>query len=190
MTSKTDQKQREASEPSQEQKLAELHGLIEKIEIAMMITRMPSGAMAARPMSTQAKREDVDLWFMTTLESETVADLRADPTITLAYYDDSTREWVSVNGRARLVQDRSVIRERYQADWRAWLGDEGGARNGGPDDPRIVLIEVDAEHATYFKGTVPRAVAAFRVMKGIVTGEPPKVGVKRELDGGDLHRGR
>jgi general stress protein 26 len=187
MASKTEQKQHDSIDPPLEQKLAELHALIEKIDIAMMITKMPSGAMAARPMSTQKRREGVDLWFMTTVESDVVEQLRADPTITLAYYDESTREWVSVSGRARLVQDRNVIRDRYQADWRAWLGDEGGVRDGGPDDPRIVLIEVDAEHATYFKGTVPRAIAAFRVLKGMVTGEAPKVGAKREIEG-DLHR--
>jgi general stress protein 26 len=190
MATLTEQKNRQDDDIPRDQKIAELYALIEKIEIGMMLTKMPGGAIAARPMATQKRREGVDLWFMTSAESETVEQLRADPTITVSYYSEKTREWVSVSGRARLSQDREAIRRVYQPDWKAWLGDEGGARNGGPDDPRIMLIEVDADHATYFKGTVPRAVAAFRVLKGMVTGEAPKVGSQREIDGGDLHRGR
>ncbi len=188
MASKTTEENRELVDPPREQKLEELYALIEKIEITMMVTHTAEGAMVSRPMSTQKRVGGVDLWFMTTTEGELVEQLRADPRVALAYYSSKSREWVSVAGRARLVADRATIRARYQPDWRAWLGDEGGARDGGPDDPRIGLIEVEGEHATYFRGDVPRAVALFRVLKGVVTGEPPKVGVQRELSATELRR--
>ncbi len=58
-------------------------------------------------------------------------------TLNLAYYKDRMREWVSVSGTATSSQDRRAIRELYRKDWKAWFGDEGGERDGGPDDPRL-----------------------------------------------------
>ena len=81
------------------------------------------------------------------------------------------------------------MHELYKPDWKAWLGDEGGARGGGPDDPRIVLIEVTAESAHYLKTTQPRLVTLFSVAKSVVTGEPPKAGDKGKLDERELGRG-
>ena len=75
-----------------------------------------------------------------------------------------------------------MIHQLYKPDWKAWLGDEGGARDGGPDDPRIALIEVQAESAYYLKSTQPRLIALFSVAKAILTGNPPKAGDMGELD--------
>jgi general stress protein 26 len=96
---------------------------------------------------------------------------------------------VSVSGRAQVTQDRALVHALYKPDWKAWLGDEGGARNGGPDDPRIALIEVTAHSAYYLKVTQPRLVMLFNVAKAIVTGEPPKVGDMGKLDESELVRG-
>ena len=77
----------------------------------------------------------------------------------------------------------------YAPDWKAWLGDEGGERDGGPDDPRIALVEVTADSATYLKSTHSRPVALFQVAKAIVTGTPPKAGDLGHLDRGTLAQG-
>lgn len=104
----------------------------------------------------------------------------------LAYYRDRTREWVSVSGTARLSKDRETIRRLYSADWRAWFGDEGGERDGGPDDPRITLILVEAHSVTYLKQDRPTPVVLFEIARGIVTGEPPKTGDLRHLEAAEL----
>ena len=51
-----------------------------------------------------------------------------------------------------------------------WFGDEGGARNGGPEDPRLALILVDVQSVTYLKQDKPRPVILFELVKGLVTG--------------------
>jgi hypothetical protein len=94
-----------------------------------------------------------------------------------------------VSGIAHVTQDKLAIHELYQPDWKAWLGDEGGQRNGGPDDPRIALIEVAAQSAVYLKSDRPRPLQLFSVVKGIVTGEPPKIGDVGRLDRRELARG-
>jgi general stress protein 26 len=113
-------------------------------------------------------------------------ELETDPHVNFSYYRDRTREWVSVSARARLVRDRARIHELYKPDWRAWFGDEGGERDGGPDDPRIVLIAVDADSVVYMVNDTPRPVVLFEVVKGIVTGNEPNVGETRTLSGQEM----
>ena len=172
-----------------EKKLDELYALIDGIEIAMMTTRRPDGSLVSRPMQTQARAAGTDLWFMTDIETAKTDELIADPHVNLGYYRDGTREYVSVSGLAHVTQDRVRIHELYKPDWRAWLGDEGGDRDGGPNDPRIALIEVQADSAVYLKSDRPRVVALFSVVKAMVTGEPPKVGAMGELDKEELRQG-
>ena len=127
-------------------KLEDLYELIDGIEMAMMTSRLPDGTLVSRPMATQDRREGTDLWFMTNEETGKVTQLEHDPHVNLAYYKNG--EFVSVSGVAKLTKDRSRVHELYAPDWKAWLGDEGGARDGGPDDPRIMLIEVEAQAVT------------------------------------------
>lgn len=172
-----------------EKKLEQLYELIDGIETAMLTTRSADGALVSRPMQTQARRPGTDLWFMTSVDSGKVDELIADPQVNLGYYKDGTREYVSVSGRARVTQDKNLIHQLYEPDWKAWLGDEGGERNGGPDDPRIALIEVQADSAYYLKSTSTRLVALFGVAKAILTGNPPKAGDVGELDRRELASG-
>jgi len=122
-----------------------------------------------------------DLWFATDISSAKLADLAFDPHVNLAYYNIKSREWVSVAGTAQVTQDRNLIKELYKPDWKAWFGDEGGDRNGGPNDPRLALILVEAESVEYLVVNKPRPVVLFEVAKGIITGSTPDVGQQRGL---------
>jgi general stress protein 26 len=164
--------------------LKDLYELIDGMEIAMFTTRRPDGHLVSRPMATQTQAEGTDLWFVTDIESHKLEELELDPHVNLAYYRARTREWVSVSGTAFVSRDRRAIRELYRPDWRAWFGDEGGERDGGPDDPRMALILVDVHSVTYLKQDKPRPVILFELAKGMVTGkradlgEPKTVGEK------------
>jgi general stress protein 26 len=172
-----------------EKKLDDLYDLIDGIEVAMFTTRRADGNLVSRPMQTQERENGVDLWFMTNVDTHKLDDLMADPHVNLAYYKDRSREWVSVSGIATVSTDRELVRELYKPDWKAWLGDEGGERDGSADDPRIALILVDAQTVTYMKVTKPRPVVLFEVAKAMVTGSPPDVGSIRNVTERELHRG-
>jgi general stress protein 26 len=169
-------------------KLDELYGLIEGIEIAMFTTRRPDGYLVSRPMATQTQAEGTDLWFVTDIESNKLDELEFDPHVNLAYYRDRTREWVSVSGQATISQDRRAIHELYRKDWKVWFGDQGGERDGGPDDPRLALVLVDVHSVSYLKVDKPKPLVLFELAKGLVTGTPPKIGVQRELTGEEIDR--
>jgi general stress protein 26 len=175
---------------STQEKLEQFHDLIDGMEIAMMTTVNTDGALVSRPMATQKHQTNGKLWFMTNADSHKLEEIEADPRVNLAYYKDRTREFVSVSGEARVNRDRGMIRKLYQADWKAWLGKEDDVRDGGPDDPRIALIEVTAQSASYLKLDRPEPLVLFSVIKGIVTGEPPKVGEVGQLDERELSSGK
>jgi general stress protein 26 len=187
MSSTTD---RNRDDAPLDKKLDELYELIEGIEIAMFTTRRPDGHLVSRPMATQTQAEGTDLWFVTDIESHKLDELEFDPQVNLSYYRDRTREWVSVSGAASISQDRRAIHELYQKDWKAWFGDQGGERDGGPDDPRLALVLVDVQSVSYLKVNKPKPLVLFEVAKGMLTGTPPKVGVQRELSGNEVEQGR
>ena len=172
--------------PSLSKKLDNLYELIDGIEIAMFTTRRPDGHLVSRPMATQTQAEGSDLWFVTDIESHKLDELEFDPHVNLAYYRDRTREWVSVSGTATVSRDRRAIHELYQPDWKAWFGDEGGERNGGPDDPRLALILVDVESVTYLKVDKPHPLVLFEVVKGMVTGSRPDIGEEQQVSGAEI----
>ncbi len=169
-----------------EKKIEELYDLIDGIEIAMFTTRRQDGRLVSRPMATQTQAEGADLWFVTDRETHKLEDLEYDPNVNLAYYRDGNREWVSVSGTAHVSSDRSAIRELYRPDWKMWFSDEGGERNGGPDDPRLALIMVEVDEVTYMKVDKPRPVVLFEVAKGFVTGEKPDVAPVREVSAAEI----
>jgi general stress protein 26 len=171
-------------------KIEELYSLVEGIDIAMMTSRSYDGTLVSRPMATQEKRPRVDFWFVTSTETHKVDEIQAQPEVNLAYYNNKSREWVSVSGTARIVTDRDLIRTLYKPDWKTWFGDEGGDHNGGPNDPRLALIEVEAHEATYLKSNQPRAVQLFKVAKALITRDAPKIGDMRHVGKKELEARR
>ena len=168
-------------------KLNELYNLISDIEIAMFTTRRADGQLVSRPMATQERVSGTDLWFVTDISSNKLDELETDPHVNLAYYNMKSREYVSVAGTATITQDRNLIHELYKPDWKAWFGDEGGDRDGGPDDPRLALVLVEAKSVEYLVTTKSRPVVLFEVAKAMVTGSTPKVGEQRTLNDRELH---
>ena len=171
-----------------EKKIDELYGLIGGIEVAMFTTRRADGRLVSRAMQTQPRNDVADLWFVANVDSHKFDELANDPNVNLTYYKDATREWVSVSGVARVSKSRDLIRKLYKPDWKAWFGSEGGNRDGGPDDPRLALILVDVDLATYLKVDKPKPLVLFEVLKGMITGSRPDVGEQKTVLGVDLDR--
>ncbi len=168
---------------STEKKLDEL---IDDIDIALMTTVRPDGMLVTRPMATQDHNHLGDLWFVTNIETHKVDEIEANPNVSIGYLNPKTMEWVSVSGTATISQDRAKIRELHERDWKAWFEDEGGKRDGGPDDPRLALIIVDAHTVTYMKAKHSRPRTLFEIARGVVTGDQPDIGREERLSEREL----
>ena len=167
-------------------KIDELYDLIEGIETAMFTTRRADGMLVSRPMATQERIEGADLFFVTDSTTHKLDDLKLDPQVNCSYYNNRTHEWVSVSGVAHVSKNRSKIRQLYKEEWKAWLGDEGGDRDGGPTDSRIALILVDADYACYMKVNKARPIIVFETLKGMVTGSRRLTSEVKEVTGAEL----
>lgn len=169
-----------------EKKLEDLFELVDETGTCMFTTRRADGYLVSRPMEVQLRTEEGIVWFVTDEDTAKLDELESDPHVNLAFYRPGSREWVSLSGTARLSHDREKIRALHKTDWRVWFGDEGGARNGGPDDPRLVLIRVEPRTVTYLKDGTPRPLALYQMAKDLITGDPPQTGDLRTLGPGDL----
>lgn len=170
--------------------LKDFYDLVEDLEVAMFTTRRRDGRLVSRPMATQARAEGADLWFVTSRDSDKLDEIEFDPQVNLAYYKDGSTEWVSVSGTARTSTDRGKIRELHRPDWEIYFPDEGGEKDGGPDDPRLVLVGVDIETARFMEVNKPKAVVLFELARAKVTGGTPDIAETRTVDGAEVAEGR
>lgn len=171
---------------STQTKLDDLYKLIDGIEVAMLTTRRADGHLVSRAMQTQKRTSGTDLWFVTGWYADKLDEIALDPHVSVTYYKDRTRDWVSVSGKAIITRDRDLVRGLYKPDWRAWFPDEGGANDGSPDDPRITLILVEAHTVTYSKTDRPAPMVLFEIVKGMVTGTAPKIADLRTISEKEL----
>lgn len=156
--------------------LCKLYELIDDIGTAMMTTRRSDGHLETRAMANQKASPGADLWFVTTEGTAKIRDLEFDPHVNLADFKDRTREWISVSGIGRISRDREKVQELYAPDWKMWFPDEGDARHGTPDDPRMVLIAVDVQFAVFFEVTRCQPAVLLELVKGWATGATPDLG--------------
>lgn len=159
--------------------------MVEDIEVAMMTTRRADGHLRSRAMATQKRASGADLWFVTSADSTKLDEIEHDPHVNLSYYNNSSREWISVSGVAMLSRDRQKIAELYAPDWKMWFGSEGDPRHGTPEDPRMVLVGVTIHGAEFLEVNKPKPVVMYELVKGWITGKEPELGTMHEIDKAD-----
>jgi len=87
----------------------------------------------------------------------------------LAYSDPSNNTYLTVKGKAELVDDQ-VRKEAYFSPFvKAWFPD-------GVEDPRLILIKVTPEEAEYWDASSSKIVVLFSMLKAVVTGDTPDLG--------------
>ena len=140
----------------------ELAGLIKKFRFAMVTTTEADGKLVAHPLTVQEAEFDGDLWFLVAKSATFVTDLRADDRAGVSL--SSNDSWVSLSGRASLVEDRAKIDELWNPVVEAWFPN-------GPNDPDVGLLKFSAETAEYWDSPGGRIASLFSFVKSKITGE-------------------
>ncbi|RAH80677.1 hypothetical protein BO86DRAFT_390053 [Aspergillus japonicus CBS 114.51] len=130
----------------------------------------------------------IDLVFHTNLFSHKTMDLTTHPKeVNMSFLDPLSGSWASISGTASIISDRDTVKKYYSPALQAWLGDLGdGVHDGGPEDPRIGVIKLEAVTAHYAlarKGMLTRAV---ETVKSVATGNVPAINSIRELSRAEL----
>jgi general stress protein 26 len=157
---------------------AELWEKIEDVRTAMLTTVEQDGSFRSKPMWTQGDRFDGTLWFFVSSESATATELARDPRVALAYATPDDDLYMSVSGRAALVDDRAKAEQLWNTYAEAWFPD-------GVDDPHLRLLRVEVEQAQYWEDDKPKVLQFAEIVIGAVTGKPPKSGEEKKLDFGE-----
>jgi general stress protein 26 len=141
---------------------AKVANLIKGFHVAMVTTTSVEGGLRSRPLAPQQVDFDGDVRFIVERDSSVVSDVTASPAVNVAYVDGST--WVSVSGTARVVNDEAKLAELWDTFTDAWL-------EGGPEDPRNVLLQVSAESAEFWDSPGAKVTQVANLVKAKVTGE-------------------
>jgi general stress protein 26 len=162
-----------------EDEVARVWSLIENISVAMVVTHAGVQAMRARPMAARAGRTDNVIYFLTDAGAVKDDEIRRDGNVCLAFVAASKQKYLSVTGRAEILNDRAKIKQNWSVFDKAFWSDA--------DDPAIRLLKVQPEQAEYWE----RAGAVATTIKMIaaqVTGGRPSLGSNEKVDLGGLRR--
>ena len=129
--------------PTQSAKLGKYRELVEDIREAMLVTDdQKLGYPRARPMSTSNVGDDGSLWFFTKEDTAKVSEIYHDRKVCVAYSKPADKSYVSVSGKAELVDDPKLKKEFYSPLLDAWFD--------GPEDPEATLIKVTPHEVEYW----------------------------------------
>lgn len=148
--------------------------LIKDARVAMLTTSQ-EGRLYSRPMVASQKRFDGTLWFFTRKSSPKVAEVTGHHEVNVAYASAAEMSFVSLAGRAILVDDNQAIDEHWNAMAGAWFP-------GGKEDPDVALLRVDIDTAEYWDGPSSTMAVAFDYIKARLTGKQPDLGEHGKFD--------
>jgi len=94
-----------------------------------------------------AKRSGPDFLFLSNAHSQKFDDIEKNKVCNIYFQNSNNQDWISITGEAVCSSnDDPRIKEIYSKPVSAWFGDlKDGVHNGGPEDPRMKLIEVQAK---------------------------------------------
>ena len=123
--------------------------------------------MTSRPMATQKIDDEFDgrLWFFTRKDTNKVHAIEHDQHVNLAYSEPDKQRYISVSGRARIVENKEKMKELWNPILKAWFPD-------GLEDPQISLISVSIDSAEVWDAPPSKMVQMVGFVKSIVTGKP------------------
>jgi general stress protein 26 len=143
-----------------------LYDLLKDFDTAMLVTQSADGHMHSRPMAIAELRADSDAYFVTSINSPKVAEIQANPGVTLTF--QSSNQYASLSGEATIVRDRALIDRLYKEDWKIWFPK-------GRTDPSIALLKFNAQHGEYWDNAGAEGLKyVFEAAKAYVKGERPK----------------
>jgi len=139
-----------------------------------------------------SKRSGPDILYLANAHSQKMKDLDSNKEVQITFQNTKTQDWISISGTASTISNSDPgIKELHSSAVKAWFGDLGdGKHDGGPDDPRMTLIEVKSKFATYYKTSVGTMGFMKEVGVAAVTGKVAETGVLRELQEVDLQKAR
>lgn len=146
------------------EKIEKISRLIKGIKSSMLTTVSDDGVLHSRPMMHRELDEDGNLWFMTGKSTGKIVSILHDAHVNVGFAEEKTSRYVSLSGRAELVNEPERIRKYWSVFDKAFWP-------AGPSDPDIVLLKVHVESAEFWDSPDSKVAQAFKFASAILTGE-------------------
>jgi general stress protein 26 len=145
-----------------QQKLTEL---LHDFDTAMLVTRSRDGLFRSRPMYIARSDDDGDLWFLASLQSGKLDELRDDPRANVSMQGKG--KFLSLSGHVEIVTETETIENLWNPALKPWFPD-------GPATPDITAIHVVGKEAEYWDQTGAEGLKlAFEAARAVIEGRRP-----------------
>ena len=121
--------------------LAAARETMAKVRDCWLATPAADGGINARvvvPLPGVPGEDDWTIWFGTRSSSRKAQEIRRAGRLTLGYQHHPDRAYVSLQGRATLVEDRSTIRDLWREEFRPFFPQ-------GPEQSEIAFVRIDVD---------------------------------------------
>ena len=121
------------------------------MDFAMLSTHGEGGTIAARPMSNNRDVDyDGDSWFFADDGARMVAEIAANPSVSLSYQGSAgllgqRPFFLAVEGRGTIVREKAALAGHWKKELERWWPD-------GVDTPGLVLIRISGDRVHYWDG--------------------------------------
>lgn len=119
--------------------------IVSTVPYPTFITTDAKGHPQARTVQPMAPDSGWAVWFATNPRTRKVTEIARHPNVVLHYFDASTRSYVALVGRARVVRDRPTKDAHWNPAWSSFYPDR---------DTSVVLIVVQAERLEIVSATL------------------------------------
>ncbi|MCW5937694.1 MAG: pyridoxamine 5'-phosphate oxidase family protein [Fimbriimonadaceae bacterium] len=154
--------------------IQKLRDLVEGVKVAMLVTES-GGQLRSRPMFTNEIDADGVLWFFSACPSGKTHEIGQDSHVNLSYSDPKHDRYVSISGRASVVEDRIRIRDMWNPMVSVWFPE-------GPDDPSVCLIKVPIESAEYWEAKKGHVAQMIDMALAGILGRRPDLGETHKIE--------
>ncbi len=83
-----------------------------------LISLDENGLPHARVMDPFVPEHDLTVWFGSNPQSKKVTQIKNNPQVTLYYLDSDASGYVTIHGRAQIVEDKTEKEKRWKDEWK------------------------------------------------------------------------
>ncbi|RDB24982.1 Protein bli-3 [Hypsizygus marmoreus] len=167
-----------------QEKINGLQEIVKGSKVGMLTTRSAEGSFHSRAMTPASPYSDTQLTlvFLANNASHKFEEIENDAHVNVSFLNSETTAWASFSGKAKVSQDKALIKKYWSSYVSAYFGDlKDGTHKGDENDPRISVIEVVPDEIRYWKPTKGAIGRAIDAGLGAMTGRVSAPGELRTI---------
>lgn len=119
--------------------------IVKEVKFAMFTSITKEGHLHACPMTTSETSLGArEIWFIGDKTTQAVDNINNNPQVNLSYVSQDGKDYVSINGKAELVDDKAKLDELWPPIYNAFY-------EHGKEDENVQLIKVVPNGAEFWR---------------------------------------